>query len=108
MVRIEINLPEWANERTIYIFAGVELAALKSRGGKWQTKTGRCNMCGKCCMDLKKHSFPLIDGQCVYLKKEPGKNDQWLCGLGILRPFGCCIGSPSKVPDCTESFEEIE
>lgn len=107
-MKIEIEIPGWAEERAIYVFAGVELAATKVPGGKWQVKTGRCNMCGKCCTNLKKHVFPLIDGQCIYLQKEPGQNDEWLCGLGILRPFGCCIGSPSKVPECTEEFEVIK
>lgn len=102
-------LPQWTEERAIYLFSGVELVIFRMRGGKWNFKISRCNLCGKCCMGLEKHSFPLVDGQCIHLKKEPGKNSpKWLCGLGMGRPFGCCVGTPSNMSECTEKYEEIE
>lgn len=108
MKQLTINLPDWVEEehRSIYVLAGIELVAYRVPGESWKIKIGRCNMCGKCCMNLKKHVFPLIDGKCVYLQKEPGNNPMWRCGLGIRRPFGCCVGVPQKVPECTEKYKE--
>ena len=104
-MKIELDLPEWVEERTIYVMAGVELVAYKLPQGKWQLKIGRCSICGKCCMNLKKHIFPLIDGRCIYLQKEPGDNPRYECGLRIHRPFACCIGIPRNMPECSEKFE---
>jgi len=107
-MKIEIEIPDWAQERAIYIMAGIELAAYKIPGKKWKVKTSRCNMCGKCCMNLdpKKHPFPVINGRCVYLLKRPGKEEKYECGLRISRPFRCCVGTTKVVPECTEKFEE--
>ena len=114
-MKIELDLPDWTEERAIYIMAGIELVAYKIPGQKWKIKTGRCNQCGKCCMNLRKtHPFPVINGRCVYLVREPGKEERYRCGLGIQRPFGCCVGvltgsdAFQKIPECTETFEEIE
>ncbi len=113
-MKIEIKLPEWADERAIYIMAGIELVAFKIPEKNWQIKTSRCNMCGKCCMNLRNtHPFPIIDGKCIHLKKEPGNNQKWRCGLGIHRPFGCCVGiftgdyAYKHVPECTEKYKEL-
>lgn len=105
------ELPEWIENHAIHIFSGVELVAYKNKDGNWFVKTGRCNWCGKCCQNLNDNFvFPVVNGQCIHLKKEPGNNDQWLCGLGINRPFGCSIGIPSKIkhPYCTEEYEEVK
>ena len=106
-MRIEIELPDWTEERTIYIMAGIELVGYKLPQGRWQLKTGRCNMCGKCCMNLKKHAFPLVNGTCIHLQKEPGNNPRYGCSQRINRPFGCCIGVPKNMSECTEKFEEV-
>jgi len=106
-MKIELDLPEWTEERAIYIMAGVELAAYKVPFKKWKVKVGRCNMCGKCCMDLKNHAFPTIDGKCIHLKKRPGNNPEWECAFRISRPFGCCVGVSERIKECTEKYEEI-
>lgn len=101
-------LPDWATERSLYVFAGIELVAVKRKDDVWRIKTVKCNWCGKCCMNLKNHGFPTIDGTCIHLKKQlNNKQDQYLCALGLQRPFGCCIGTGSKVPDCTEEYKEL-
>jgi len=107
-MRIELKLPEWVAERAIYIMAGIELVAYKLPQARWQVKTGRCNICGKCCMNLKKHAFPLVDGVCIHLQKEVGNNPRYECALRINRPFGCCIGVPRNVPECIEAFRELD
>lgn len=99
----------WTDERAVYILAGIELVAFRVPGQKWKVKTGRCNMCGKCCMNLRiGHLFPIIDGRCIHLEKEPGKNPSYRCQLGLHRPFGCCIGIPEKLAECTEAYEEMD
>ena len=113
-MKIELELPEWTDERNIYIMAGIELAAYKNRGGKWLVKTERCNQCGKCCMNLRlEHPFPVIDGRCAHLEKEPGKAPKYRCALGLQRPFGCCVGTFQGsdawklILEYTEDFEEL-
>lgn len=106
-MKIELELPEWTEERTIRVMAGIELVAYKLPQGKWQMKVSQCNMCGKCCM-TPKIPYPLVDGKCIHLKKRPGNNDRWECFLRIQRPFGCCVGIPQNIPECTEKYEVID
>lgn len=106
-MKIELDLPDWTEGRTIRVMAGIELMAYKLSDTKWQMKVSRCNMCGKCCMNLKNHPFPTIDGKCIHLKKRPGDNPRYECGLRIHRPFGCCVAVPQNIPECTEKYEEI-
>jgi len=87
-MKITLEIPDWTSERDIYIFAGIESVAYKKfDGDKFNVKTSRCDMCGKCCADppLK---FKKVDGMCEYYNKYTG------CSLGILRPFGCSVGDP--------------
>lgn len=107
-VNINIDLPSWVNERTLRVFAGIEPVAYRLPDGKWNVKVDQCNMCGKCCMNLnKRHPFPVIGGQCIHLKKRPGNNPRFECFLRIQRPFGCCVGIPTNIPECTVKYEEI-
>jgi len=108
MIKIELELPDWADERTIYVMAGIELIAYRFPGKTWQVKSSRCNMCGKCCMKLgERHPFPVINGRCVYLVKRPGKNcEEHECILRMHRPFGCCVAVLRNVSECTEKFEK--
>ncbi len=105
-MKIEVEIPDWTEERTIYIMAGIELVAYREPGKKWKIKAGRCNLCGKCCMNLgKRHPFPVIDGRCIYLIRE--SKTTYECGLRISRPFGCCVGIPQNMPECTEIYKEL-
>ena len=70
-MKIEIDLPDWVDERHIRIFAGVELAAFKwSHEDFWKVKDGRCQQCGECCTNLKNHTEPTINGECIHLDEE--------------------------------------
>ena len=99
------NLIDSQNERNLYLFAGMEMIAFKTRGDKWKIKTKGCLMCGECCKHLtKRHPFPVIDDKCIHLINPPGYGDKWICGLGIYRPFACAI-SNSKEKYCKVKYE---
>ena len=105
-MRIELNLPDWANRSNLWILSDIEPVAYKLKDGIWMVKTTRCRMDGQCCTNhTVAFPFETIQGRCVYLKKEPGNNDQWRCGLGLFRPFQCCVGAGNK--DCAVSYKEI-
>lgn len=112
-MKLPDDLPEWSDQKqTLRIMAGVELVAFKLPDAPWLMKVGRCNMCGKCCMNFRpeKHIFPVVEGRCIHLKKEVGNNPRWLCALSTMRPFGCSVGlGRDRVSDsiCTEEFESI-
>jgi hypothetical protein len=95
-----IKLPDWVDERHIYIFAGCEEVARKFKGKPWQVKTARCNWCGKCCMNVKdswKWGKNKETGHCVRL--EPYGGDLWICRD---RPFECAHGNPDANYCCIE------
>lgn len=96
-VKIELEIPDWVLERHLYILAGIELVAFKNVGELWKVKTGRCSVCGKCCV--------FKSGPCEYLKTV---GNEVLCGLGIKRPLNCSMSAePFGIEGCTEKFEEI-
>lgn len=113
-MKITVEIPEWAEGRHLYLFAGMELLALKRAGEKHvHVKAARCNKCGKCCEDLDAHvsgHLPLEGRACGHLvKRTDGTTD---CGLGINMPLSCAIGSPAagrwktEYP-CSIEFKEV-
>jgi hypothetical protein len=96
MRTITVEIPDWAEKRHIYVFAGIELLAYQLVGQSMRIKTSRCNMCGKCC---------IIRGQpCEHLVADGKKR---VCDLGVSRPFSCSIGrGASRASECTEQFED--
>lgn len=115
-MRIELDLPDWVDERNIHIFAGIEEVARKHKDAPWEIKISRCSMCGRCCRKLPR-SFPFRKRSilfwrktriCKYLVKEVGRNKRWLCGLRGQRPLGCGVGQPFTIPECTLKYEECE
>ena len=97
-MKLILDVPEWATDKHISIFAGMELiAALPFGSRKLRVKKFRCNWCGKCCES------------CSHLKKIGRKIE---CDLGIDRPFRCCSGDPcfgTPVPnECNITYEEVD
>ena len=97
-MRISFDVPDWAVERHITVFAGQELIAAVPFGSKkLRLKTQRCAWCGKCCEP------------CDHLKQDGSK---MVCDLGIDRPFRCASGDPcmgTPVPDCCQiRYQEID
>jgi len=91
MKEIHVRLPDWCDSRHIYILAGIELAAYQHVGKPMMVKTSRCSMCGECC------------NECKELRPD---GDKLVCGLGLDRPFACCIGLASvSIEGCTQRFK---
>ena len=111
-MKIDLEIPDNIvsdlKDRNIRVFAGIDLIAEKLRGDKWKIKVSGCLMCGKCCMNLKKeHIFPVIDGRCIYLVNPKGYGDKWVCSLGVNRPHGCAVATPTT-DYCTVKYEYVE
>ena len=105
-MRIELELPDWANRSNLYILSETEPVAYKFKDGAWMVKVRQCRMDGRCCMiHSSAFPFPLNNGRCIYLKKEVGNNDRWRCSLGLFRPFQCCVGAGDE--SCSVKYEAI-
>ena len=108
MQKIELELPDWADERGISVMAGIELVAYKLPDKPWMIKTSRCSQCGRCCKRLNDNFiFSVEGGRCVHLEKRSAES-KYLCGLGVYRPIGCSTGRARSIPECTEKFEPCE
>ena len=106
-MKITIEIPDWAQERNIYVMAGVELLATK----RWDeevvhVKDGRCSLCGDCCENKKNWIFPLNKGTCVHLNNQIDGTRE--CRLGSLRPHGCNIDDPVSLERCTITHKETD
>ena len=88
-MRVELDLPDWVDERHIRIMAGIELVASKmSHEDFWRVKETRCNQCGICCMNLKpNHIYPIINGRCVHLREIAG--GKYECNYALYRSRAC-------------------
>jgi hypothetical protein len=98
-----ILIDEELAAKKIYVFVGMNLYAWLTHERKWVIRTGDCTMCGECCRRIEgRHPWKVVDGVCEHL------NEDGLCGLGVNRPWGCCITTDfSEVPECPLTFEEI-
>ena len=102
-MKIEIEIPDWPKEEKcdLHILAGIEVIATKKYGKRWYIKTERCNMCGKCCMNVPKN-WPHgqgEDGNCKYLVEYPP--DKYICDLRGDRSYQCCVGDDSDEDYCS-------
>lgn len=101
--RITLDLPDWAQERHIYVMAGIELLAYKPYGKDIiYTKTARCNLCGWCCANPPPGAVPQgPDGACIYLETIGQAKE---CSLGVARPWHCCWSDPvlTKHPEAND------
>ncbi len=97
-MKIEIELPDWCDEDSyLCVMKGIEMVAYKRPKESWKVKTGRCNMCGKCCPPNQKKP------RCEHLKLV---GPQWWCSLGSDRPWSCSLCMPEgTVEGCTETFK---
>ena len=116
-MKIELELPEWTDERHIFVVAGEEPVAYRMRTVdaegvvtyRWYYKTGRCNLCGKCCMNLRKDWIWGVDDQGTCLRLVEINPGQYYCDPNKGgRPWDCLKGDGrGRFPDCTVCYKEI-
>lgn len=126
-MKVELELPEWTDDRHIWVIGGQEPVAcrirIKKKDGtitrRWYIKTSRCNLCGKCCMNLDPdHLFVNENGTCQFLEDVGG--GQLECHMPFGMPWGCLTGQGrpkpwsldfstrvARVPECTVEYEEV-
>ena len=112
-VKIEIEIPDWCDERHIYILAGIEMVAYKLYGQTvWCIKETRCNMCGACCENLRVQPLPFEDitdaltTDCQYLELI---GTEKACSLGMHRPVSCSVGlqEDGRTPNCCIKYKRV-
>lgn len=102
---LAIPLPEWAEERHVFVMAGAELVAFKPAGkNELWIKTSRCIKCGWCCENVFK------SGPCEELRQYGGEK---LCRLGSKKPFACAwsdpkITKPKGMEKCNIEYRIVE
>lgn len=112
-MKLELEIPKWAEDKNIFVFANQELIAYKMHNElKLKVKVSRCLGCGACCesghpfkpeqlLTIKKAIAKGFnsDGPCPFLGEEG-------CLLGNNIPFSCARSDCSQHFDkCTERFE---
>lgn len=137
METLIVEIPDWARDKSIKVFAGGEWILLRTspridargnRHGERVTyrKTARCSMCGRCCIIERLDSAPFgvkkmnMHGKeetvCEFLEEE-----QWDFNGEVRKVFVCkqrgprvpwgCLGAHARkpYPGCTvEWTEEVE
>lgn len=104
-MRIILELPDWANERHIRIFAGIEEIAKKLYRKPWQIKVSRCNMCGKCCMNVPDNWRQGKDHKTGWCKNLIYYANEYRCNVD--RPFFCCAGDHTGEDYCSIKWETL-
>ena len=92
-MRVELDLPDWVEGRSIHILAGIEEVAHKLSGESWQIKISRCSRCGKCC------------GNCKYLRYDA---NEFRCSLGVKMPYECCVSDGVLENSCTVKWQSLD
>lgn len=116
--KIQITIPDWANDKPITIMAGREPFLLYlPHTNKWYRKIQRCNMCGKCCTNVSKN-FPFRneEGNCRFLKREvrnfpPYNGKEVFVCTNYYVPIICGILRNPLVkphPECAVEYQEVE
>lgn len=110
-MEIILSLPEFPEDdlRRLTVFSGIEERARKLPGEPWQIKTGRCNMCGKCCMNVLdgwRYGKNSETGHCAHLIYNEGWNNGetqlgYLCDMGSNRPADCSGGDEAGKDFCS-------
>ena len=110
-MKIVLDVPEWAMQRRIAVFAGVEMLAewhpLQDKDNLL-VKVDRCNQCGDCCRGVNLTNSPTLKsimGQCIYLAPN---GDKWDCTIASNRPIACMY-DPTKenMPNCSITYKKV-
>lgn len=118
---ITFTVPDWARDRHIYVFAGVELLAdyqvrIVHRDGEHvpvrqplriKTDGGRCNGCGSCCSSSS-ISQDMLNEMKICLDNQTGEGCPFLgedgCIMRAWIPFSCAKSVCSAYEGCTEEL----
>ena len=105
-MKVLLDLPDWVDERNIRILAGIELVASKNHNEDfWKVKDGRCVQCGECCIEIKNHIYPTINGVCIHLADE--QNEKRPCKIALYRSRTCEV-DPKKCEHITYKLVPCE
>jgi len=108
------ELPDWTDERNIYVQAGLE-TCLKRENGIWYIKTGKCatavfaqlgqgQPCGECCKRVPP-TWKLgrtEEGYCIHYRGGANMNT---CAVGW--PYGCVTGDHADEAYCKVRWEVL-
>lgn len=95
-MKIDLEIPDWAEDQCIRVISGIETVAFKHVGKKWQVKEVRCNRCGFCCYDRA----------CEHFDTTPGQEH---CKLGLSMPFHCVVEvHKENYPKCVMTYKTVE
>lgn len=98
---LTIEIPEWAEERHVFVFGGFELIAFRPSGkDELWVKLTRCDKCGWCCENLRP--------DCGDLQQVGGEK---LCKRGADRPFICSYAEPKMqdrgMDECNITYKVV-
>ena len=117
-MKVTVELPDFPEDdrRLIRVMYGIEERAKKFPGEDWKIKTSQCNMCGKCCMNVRDgwvFGKNPETGNCSHLIYNAGYDDGktkfgWLCDMGTSRPFSCSTGDEAGQDHCSVKWSELK
>lgn len=111
-MKLLLNIPEWAKDRRILVFAGIECLADYNPAESREyvrVKETRCVQCGECCRNMRDTVPPFADvhrdGACIYLDKEVGDNDRWVCSIPFERGINCSADGRQRGCSITHTLD---
>jgi hypothetical protein len=107
-MKLIIDLPDWAKGRNMRIFAGIEEVAHKYVDKPWMIKTTRCDMCGKCCMDVTDQWKYGKDEKTGWCKRLIHYANEYRCGSIGGRPFYCSAGDSADEDYCCIEWKVVD
>jgi hypothetical protein len=110
-MKIEVEIPEMEEDehRCIRVMFGIEERAKKYPGKPWEVKVVRCDLCGKCCMNVVdgwKWDKDPKTGWCSHLVWNEGWKG-YLCDFGRARPFSCSTGDEANKDYCCIEWRTV-
>ena len=105
-MKIEIDLPDWVEERRLVILAGIECVASKEPSENyWKIKETRCNQCGMCCFDYPPTPYGVDgEGKCNKLRFDHGK---WECLARTEKPYNCLLDPIEDDIGCCITYKKV-
>lgn len=116
-MEIKFKLPDWTDERHLFVIAGQEpvlkrIRRVDKQGNvtyTWYKKAVRCNLCGRCCMNLKSTHRWGVDENGTCLRLIEGNPGEFWCdpNKGSM-PWDCLKGDNEGEEFCCLEWEIID